>query len=404
MLRPGADAVVLVKPQFEVGRAQVGRGGSCSDPALHLQALRDVAQAGAGPRLRGARGVRLACHRGAEGNREFFLHLVARRGAAMPDEELEAVVRKAVRAMNTIGVLARPDLERRGADRCGSSSGWLRRRGVRVCLEEGTAGDWPAEAAAEGCLVASGRDMAEIADALVVLGGDGTLLAASRLLRDRPIPVLGVNFGSLGFLTEITLARALPDARGRLEGRYESEERRLLRAVVHRRGRPELTADVLNDVVITKAGPSRIIELDVSVDGLFVSVVPRRRDHRLVAHRLDRLQPRRGRADPPPDPARRGRDADLPAHARPTGRWWSATTRASRCASRGAATWRCTRRSTARRPSRSPTATSSTVTGSTRRLELVKAPGRDYYEVLRTKLKWGDAGARAEDDDEPGRG
>jgi 23S rRNA (cytidine1920-2'-O)/16S rRNA (cytidine1409-2'-O)-methyltransferase len=76
VLAEGADAVVLVKPQFEVGRAQVGRGGVVSDPALHAQALRDVAAAA----QREGFGVRSACASpvaGAEGNREFFLHLQA---------------------------------------------------------------------------------------------------------------------------------------------------------------------------------------------------------------------------------------------------------------------------------------------------------------------------------------
>jgi 23S rRNA (cytidine1920-2'-O)/16S rRNA (cytidine1409-2'-O)-methyltransferase len=94
VLRPGADAVVLVKPQFEVGRAQVGRGGLVKDEELHRQSLRDVAKAAQGLGF----GVRAACPSpvtGAEGNREFFVHLVAG-AAAMPDEELEALVRKAV--------------------------------------------------------------------------------------------------------------------------------------------------------------------------------------------------------------------------------------------------------------------------------------------------------------------
>jgi 23S rRNA (cytidine1920-2'-O)/16S rRNA (cytidine1409-2'-O)-methyltransferase len=94
VLRPGADAVVLVKPQFEVGRAQVGKGGLVKDEALHRQAVLDVASAAQDLGF----GVRGACPSpvtGAEGNREFFLHLVA--GAApMPADALEAVVRKAV--------------------------------------------------------------------------------------------------------------------------------------------------------------------------------------------------------------------------------------------------------------------------------------------------------------------
>ena len=106
--------------------------------------------------------------------------------------------------MNTIGVLARPDLKEASA--------------VLAAL----AGSGPAAT----CLVASGRDVAGLADALVVLGGDGTLLAASRLL-EKEIPVLGVNFGSLGFLTEIALGELYPTLEGVLAGRYTHEERRL---------------------------------------------------------------------------------------------------------------------------------------------------------------------------------
>lgn len=94
VLRPGADAVVLVKPQFEVGRGQVGRGGLVKDLGLHAQALREVAAAAQGLGF-GVLGACASPVAGAEGNREFFLHLVA--GALpMPDEQLETVVRKAV--------------------------------------------------------------------------------------------------------------------------------------------------------------------------------------------------------------------------------------------------------------------------------------------------------------------
>jgi 23S rRNA (cytidine1920-2'-O)/16S rRNA (cytidine1409-2'-O)-methyltransferase len=94
VLAPGAEMVVLVKPQFEVGRAQVGRGGIVADPALHLQALRGVAAEA--QRLGCA--VRGACPSpvpGAEGNREFFLHLVPGE-AALGEAELESVLGKAV--------------------------------------------------------------------------------------------------------------------------------------------------------------------------------------------------------------------------------------------------------------------------------------------------------------------
>lgn len=94
VLRPGADAVVLVKPQFEVGRSQVGRGGVVKEPGLQEQALRDVAVAAQGLGF-GVRGACASPVTGAEGNREFFVHLVAG-GPPMPDDELAAAVRKAV--------------------------------------------------------------------------------------------------------------------------------------------------------------------------------------------------------------------------------------------------------------------------------------------------------------------
>jgi 23S rRNA (cytidine1920-2'-O)/16S rRNA (cytidine1409-2'-O)-methyltransferase len=96
VLAPGATAVVLVKPQFEVGRFQVGRGGLVKDPALHLQALRDVA--GEAQRLGYA--VRGACPSplpGAEGNREFFLRLEPG-GGALAAETLGELLGKAVSA------------------------------------------------------------------------------------------------------------------------------------------------------------------------------------------------------------------------------------------------------------------------------------------------------------------
>lgn len=96
VLATGADVVVLVKPQFEVGRRQVGRGGIVRDPALHRQALRDVAHGAqeAGYAVRGACASPIT---GAEGNREFFLYL-SPEGERVRHDEVEDLVRKAVEA------------------------------------------------------------------------------------------------------------------------------------------------------------------------------------------------------------------------------------------------------------------------------------------------------------------
>jgi len=96
VLAPGACTLVLVKPQFEVGRLQVGRGGIVRDPELQLQALRDVAAFAQGAGY-GVRGACASPVTGATGNREFFLHLVPG-GEAQAPGTLEPLLRKAVSA------------------------------------------------------------------------------------------------------------------------------------------------------------------------------------------------------------------------------------------------------------------------------------------------------------------
>ena len=296
--------MVLVKPQFEVGRGQVGRGGIVKDPALHLHALRTVAAA-AHARI-GLRRARRPARRpspGTEGNREFFLHLRAR-GEGM-----------------TAAALAEADASRRCADEHDrhprraptSAAGGPALRDLVALAARAASTRLPRRAHGradrggsprQACTRRAPREVAAHADALVVLGGDGTLLAASHLL-ERPVPVLGVNFGSLGFLTEITLPELYPTLEGVLDGNYRYEERRMLRAVVASAAAGGRDGDVLNDVVITKAALSRIIELDVTSTASFVSAF--RADGLIISSpdRLHRLQPRRRRAHPPPRAAPR---------------------------------------------------------------------------------------------------
>jgi NAD+ kinase len=108
-------------------------------------------------------------------------------------------------------------------------------------------------------------------DSLIVLGGDGTLLSAARALEGGNIPILGVNLGGLGFLTEITLEELYPVLGQILEGRMETEKRMKLSATVLRRGEKVGEYSVLNDVVINKSVLARIINLRNSINGAYVT-------------------------------------------------------------------------------------------------------------------------------------
>jgi NAD+ kinase len=288
--------------------------------------------------------------------------------------------------MSTIGVLVRPDLGQAGPAVRGLVE-WLHERAVHVCLEERTA-ELVDGVARSACRVTSGRELAQTADAIVVLGGDGTLLAASHLT-ERPIPVLGVNFGSLGFLTEITMAELYPTLEGVLRGDYRYEERRMLRAHVQRQGAEETTGDVLNDVVVTKAALSRIIELDVSVDGLFVSAF--RADGLIVSSPTGSTAYNLAAGGPILHPTLEAVVLTPICPHMLTNRPLVISDRSTievrlRSAREGEA--HATLDGQRGFPLRGGDVVK--VTRSPRAIRLVKA-SRDFFEVLRTKLKWGDS-------------
>lgn len=109
------------------------------------------------------------------------------------------------------------------------------------------------------------------ADLIVVLGGDGTMISTARLIGDAAILVLGINYGSLGYLTEFRIEEMFPALEAILAGEYAVNRRVMLKAEQWRNGEMLAVGRVLNDVVINKAALARIIEIDVKLDGLFVN-------------------------------------------------------------------------------------------------------------------------------------
>ena len=150
---------------------------------------------------------------------------------------------------------------------------WLKERKRQVLVEKGLFRD--------GARPCSKEEMAKRADLIVVLGGDGTLLSVARLVERPKVPILGVNLGGLGFITEVAVDELETVLEKTLEGDFSVEKRMTLEVQVHRKRNQPKKFRVLNDAVITKGARSHIIDLETYVgkeylctyraDGLIIS-------------------------------------------------------------------------------------------------------------------------------------
>ena len=143
---------------------------------------------------------------------------------------------------------------------------WLQGKDLEVCLDQDSAALVGQEG--QGC---KKSELPARVDLLVVLGGDGTLLSMARLVGVRGIPILGVNLGALGFLTEIPLEELYITLEEALTGHYQFSERIMLTAHIHRQGERIAEYSVLNDVVINKGALARIIEIETYIDREYVT-------------------------------------------------------------------------------------------------------------------------------------
>ena len=167
--------------------------------------------------------------------------------------------------IRTVGIFSRP----RRADLTSIVApllDWISKRGHRALYDLETA-----EALSDGNDAGLTRhELAAQADLLVVLGGDGTLLAAAREAAPHGIPILPINLGSLGFLTSFTLDELYPALEETLSGKAETSERVMLTALLERRGQIVESKNVLNEAVINKGALARMIEVELFIDEEFV--------------------------------------------------------------------------------------------------------------------------------------
>jgi len=172
------------------------------------------------------------------------------------------------------------------AETAAQVSQFLRARGIEVTSDEGEIG--------------------RAAELVVVLGGDGTLIHAATLLEGRAAPILGVNLGNLGFMTEVPQGELFLALEEVLSGSARVSERMKLRVHLHRNGAAERAVDmeVLNDVVLAKGALSRMVELEIRCGGTFVSTL--RGDGIIVATPTGSTAYALSAAGPIMDPTMRG--------------------------------------------------------------------------------------------------
>jgi NAD+ kinase len=144
-------------------------------------------------------------------------------------------------------------------------AGWLAAKGVRPLIWDDIAG------------VLASKDLKPLervaarSDLMVALGGDGTLLRSARAVADRGIPILGVNIGSLGFLTEVSVDEMYEALEEIIGGDFRYEDRMNVDGAVFRKGEQIECFTALNDIVINKGALSRVIEIKLAVDCGYVT-------------------------------------------------------------------------------------------------------------------------------------
>jgi NAD+ kinase len=142
---------------------------------------------------------------------------------------------------------------------------WFNERHIAVYLEDEVAAQF------QGSASCPREDLPSRVEVILVLGGDGTLLSVVRLMGENQVPILGVNLGGLGFLTEITLDNLYKVLEGLIQGDYKCHRRMTLQIHVVREGKMVANFAVLNDAVINKGTLARIIDLETTINGEYLT-------------------------------------------------------------------------------------------------------------------------------------
>jgi len=161
--------------------------------------------------------------------------------------------------IRSVGIVVKPNHSEASAT-ASELAVWLRERGIGQLGEAISADSIKPE-----------NDRTLDADLIIVLGGDGTMISAARLVGEQDVLVLGINYGSLGYLTDFRIEEMFPAIEAIVAGQYEIDRREMLTVEHWRNGQKLVSGRVLNDVVINKSALARIINIDVKLNDLFVN-------------------------------------------------------------------------------------------------------------------------------------
>jgi NAD+ kinase len=172
--------------------------------------------------------------------------------------------------IKSVGVVVKPNHAEAWETAC-ELWGWLEKRGIALVGKPFSQAERSESGLSYEIETFSEGKFGEDVDLIIVLGGDGTMISTARLIGDYSIPVLGINYGGLGYLTDFRIEEMFAALEAILAGNFELDSRVTLR-VEHIRDKQVLSSNrVLNDVVINKAALARIIEIEMRLNDLFVN-------------------------------------------------------------------------------------------------------------------------------------
>ncbi len=171
------------------------------------------------------------------------------------------------RHFKTIGIIGKKNATADVEECLTNLNDFLAKRGLAVFVDESTAKTF----STKGLRTLSYSQMGEQCDLVIALGGDGTLLGAVRSLSNFEVPMIGINLGTLGFLTDIPPTQIQEKLAEVLDGKYIEEDRMLLDVCIMRDGEKINSSIAFNDVVVHKWEEARMLEFDTTIDGRYVN-------------------------------------------------------------------------------------------------------------------------------------